>query len=153
MTLKHVFIICVLVPLWPGYGNAEESDAQSYWELGVTASSLIHPSIGYWWDRKGVRLTGMYLDKHHYEYHFNIGYEIKDSDNIQHSLNLLTSWVVASDPGADYKYAATGVAYGLNYKGYFLEIGLAVPWRDELGNLSDNPVVPCGYWGYIHRFN
>ena len=132
--------------------RAEDKDQQSYLELGITASTLIHPSIGYWWDRTGVRFTGMYLDRDHHEYHFNIGYEIDDSENVQHSINLLTSWVVGSDPGADYRYAATGIAYGFNYKGLFLEIGLAVPWRDDRGNLANDPVVPCGYWGYMHRF-
>ena len=61
-------------------------------------------------------------------------------------------WTAGSDPGADYRYGATGMAYGLNYRGFFLELGLAWPWRDDLGNLADDSVVPCGYLGYMHRF-
>jgi hypothetical protein len=138
--------------LWASHVRAEETDRPSYLELGLTASTCIYPSIGYWWGRTGARFTGMYFGEDWHEYHVNFGYEIDDSGDVQHSVNLLTSWVVGSDPGADYRYAATGVAYALNYKGLFLELGLAVPWRDELGNLAGDPVVPCGYWGYMHRF-
>lgn len=94
----------------------------------------------------------MYLNKDHRELHLNIGYALHDSQKVQHSINLLTSRVVGSDPGADYNFASTGVAYGLNYRGFFLEIGLAVPWRDDIGNLANDVVIPCGYLGYIHRF-
>ncbi len=139
--------------LWTSCIRADEKDKLSYPELGITTSLLIvHPSIGYWWDRTGLRFAGMYLNEDHNEFHLNIGYALYDSEKVQHSINLLTSWVAGSDPGADYKYGATGLAYGLNYRGFFLEIGLAHPWRDVLGNLAHDPVVPCGYWGYIHRF-
>ena len=133
--------------------GAEEKVRLSYPEAGITTSLLIiNPSIGYWWGRTGLRLTGMYLNKDHHEFHLNIGYQLYDSEKVQHSLNLLTSWFVGSDPGADYRFGATGIAYSLNYRGFFLEIGLATPWRDDIGNLADDPVVPCGYWGYIYRF-
>ncbi|MFH1009502.1 MAG: hypothetical protein V1800_18650 [Candidatus Latescibacterota bacterium] len=139
--------------LWASSIRAEEKDPLSYPELGITTSSLpIVPSIGYWWGRRGLRVTGMYLDKDHHEFHLNFGYAFHDSEKVQHSINLLTSWVAGSNPGADYRYGATGVAYSLNYRGFFLEAGLARPWRDDLGNLANDPVVPCGYWGYIHRF-
>ena len=139
--------------LCAGYVGANETEQKSYPELGVTATSLIiHPSIGYWWGRTGLRFTGMYVNKDHHEFHLNIGYGLYDSENVQQSINLLTSWVAGSDPGADYRYGATGIAYSLNYRGFFLEIGLARPWRDDLGNLAHDPVVPCGYWGYIYRF-
>jgi len=133
--------------------SAEENEQLSYPELGITTSFLIvHPSIGYWWGQTGVRFTGMYLNKDLHEFHLNIGYALYDSEKVQHSINLLTSWVAGSDPGADYRYGATGIAYGLNYRGFFLEIGLARPWRDDLGNLANDPVVPCGYFGYMYRF-
>ena len=142
----------VLSILWTSYISAKEKDQLSYPELGITSSLIIHPSIGYWWGRTGVRFAGMYLNKDHHAFHFNIGYGLYDSEILQHSINLLTSWIAGADPGADYKYAATGIAYGFNYRGLFLELGLARPWRDDLGNLADDPVVPCGYLGYIHRF-
>lgn len=133
--------------------SAEDQAHLSYPELGLTTSfSLVHPSIGYWWDHTGLRLTGMYVNRDLYEFHLNIGYGLYDTQTVQHSVNLLTSWVAESDPGADYRYAATGIAYSLNYKGFFVEIGLARPWRDDLGNLANDPVVPCGYCGYIYRF-
>jgi len=139
--------------LWTSGTRAEEKDQPSYPELGITASSLLlHPSIGYWFGRTGVRFTGMYLNKDQNEFHFNVGYRIFDTAKVQHGVNLLTSWVTGSDPGADYRYCSTGIAYSLNYRGIFLEIGLARSWRDEVGNLANNPVVPCGYWGYIYRF-
>lgn len=139
--------------LWASNIRAEVGEQPSYPELGITTSSLIiHPSVGYWWGSTGLRFTGMYLSKDHHEFHLNIGYGLYDSEKVQHSINLLTSWVAGSDPGADYRYVATGIAYSLNYRGFFFEIGLALPWRDDLGNLADDPVIPCGYWGYIFRF-
>jgi hypothetical protein len=132
--------------------SAQEDHTQSYFELGLTASMLVHPSIGYWWGDRGLRVGGMYLESRHYEFHLNIGHVIKDINNVQHTLNVLTSRIVGSDLGAHYDYSSTGIAYGLNYKGAFLEIGLAVPWQDEIGNLDDDPIIPCGYWGYIYRF-
>ena len=152
MTNIALTALVALLMLWANNVEAKDKEQLSYLELGITASTIIHPSIGYWWGRTGLRVTGMYLDKDHHEYHVNIGYALYDSETMQHSINLLTSWVAASDPGADYRYAATGIAYSLNYKGFFFEIGLARPWRDDIGNLANDPVVPCGYWGYIHRF-
>lgn len=137
----------------PGDIMAEDTAPLSYPELGLTTSTLIiHPGIGYWWGRTGLRFTGMYLNNDHHEFHLNIGFWLYDSDRVQHCINILTSRVAGSDPGADYKYAATGIAYSINYRGIFFEIGLARPWRDEIGNLANDPVVPCGYWGYIYRF-
>ena len=146
-------VFTALSILGPGYISAGEKDQQSYPELGITTSTLIvHPSIGYWWGRKGLRFTGMYLKKDLHEFHFNIGYALYDSETAQHSINLLTSKIAGSDPGADYDYWSTGIAYSLNYRGFFFELGLAYPWKDYLGNLSNDPVVPCGYFGYIYRF-
>lgn len=132
---------------------AAEDGPLSYPELGITSSlSLLHPSIGYWWNRRGVRLSGMYLKKDQHVFHLNFGYAVFDSEKVQHSINLLTSRISGSDPGADYRYWSTGIAYGVNFRGFFLELGLAHPWKDELGNLEDDPVIPCGYLGYIYRF-
>ena len=152
--IRRIISACaVFLLLGAGSLRAEEKKQPAYPELGITASSLlIHPSIGYWWDRIGMRVTGMYLDEEHHEFHFNIGYEVSGSEKVQQSINLLTSRVAGSDPGADYKYWATGLAYSINYKGFFMELGLAHPWKDELGNLADDPVIPCGYLGYIYRF-
>lgn len=145
--------IATLTILWISILSAEEQDRLSYPELGITTSfQLVHPNIGYWWNHTGLRLTGMYLNRNHQEFHLNIGYSLYDTKTVQHSVNLLTSWVVGNDPGANYKYAATGIAYSVNFKGLFFEIGLARPWRDDLGNLANDPVVPCGYWGFIYRF-
>jgi hypothetical protein len=152
--IRIVLSAFVALPiLWGSCIWAEEKSQLSYPELGITTSLIIiHPSIGYWWGRTGLRFTGMYLAKDHHVFHLNIGYGLYDSKKVQHSINILTSWVVGSDQGADYRYGATGIAYSLNYRGAFLEIGLARSWRDDLGNLVNDPVIPCGYWGYIYRF-
>lgn len=99
----------------------------------------------------------MYLAADHNEVHVNLGYKLSDTRRTQHSLNLLTGNIVGTDPGADYDYAYLGVAYGLNFSirrlsGFFFELGMAAVLRDRLGNLEDDPVVPCGYFGYIYRF-
>lgn len=134
------------------YAGADGVNTHSYPELGITTSLyIVHPSFGYWFGKTGIRFTGMYLTEDKYEFHLNFGYALYDTDKTQHTINLLSSCVSASDPGADYRYTATGLAYGINYRGFFLELGLAYPLRDDIGNLDD-PVIPCGYMGYIHRF-
>ena len=135
------------------YAGAEDVEGHSYPELGITTSlCMVHPSFGYWFGPAGIRINGMYLSKDKYEFHLNFGYALYDTERMQHSINLLTSGVSESDPGADYRYRSTGLAYGINYRGFFLELGLAYPWRDDLGNLENDPVIPCGYMGYIYRF-
>ena len=147
-----VAIPVLLFLILAGNVRAANQEYSSYPGVGVVLGLNLHPAVGYWWDRIGVRFSGMYKSKNDREYHLNFGYVLSDTGEMQHSLNLLTSRVVGSDPGADYDFAATGIAYGLNYKGFFLEVGLGIPWRDELGNVKDDPVVPVGYLGYIHQF-
>ena len=132
--------------------KADDSEYPSHMELGILASLYAHPSIGYWWGQYGLRFSGINHGRDEHEYHLNIGYVLSNINNIQHSINLITSRVVGSDPGADYNFNATGIAYGINYKGFFFELGLAIPWNDKIGNLENDPVVPAGYFGYIHRF-
>ncbi|MDH5464150.1 MAG: hypothetical protein OEW60_00900 [Thiovulaceae bacterium] len=144
-------LIFGLLLLLPNTVQARSSD--SYAEVGLVYTMLLQPTVGYWWGDYGVRVTGMYQDEAHNEYHLNIGYLLSDDGDVQHAVNLLTSWIVGSDAGANYDYAATGIAYSINYYGFFVELGLAIPWRDNLGNLANDPVVPCGKFGYIYRFD
>ena len=144
--------LAVLFILMAGNVSADNEQYPSYPELGIMLGLNVHPAVGYWWGRMGIRLSGMYKNKDDREYHLNFAYVLRDTEKVQHSMNVLTSRIVGSDPGADYDFAATGIAYGLNYNGFFLEIGLGVPWRDEIGNVKDDPVVPVGYLGYVHRF-
>ena len=152
MVRSMLFAVVSVIMLWTNTLGAEEQKKFSYPEVGITKSMLIRPSIGYWWNRTGVRLSGMYLNKDSHEFQSNIGYAFYDKVKLQQSINLVTSWVVGSDPGADYRFGATGLSYCINYRGFFFELGLAVPWRDDIGNLENDPVVPCLSWGYIYRF-
>ena len=143
-----------------GYGENEPRDLTevSYPEVGLTTSSLlISPNLGHWFGRVGIRLSGMYLGEDHQEAHLNVGYKWSDTARTQHSINLLTGKIVGSDPGADYDYTYLGIAYGLNfsikgYRGFFFELGMAKVLDDNLGNLADDPFVPCGSLGYMYRF-
>lgn len=146
--LALVFL-CFLVV---GNASADNREFPSYPESGIMLGLNVHPAVGYWWGRKGIRFSGMYKNRNDREYHLNFGYVLRDTGEAQHSINILTSRVVGSDPGADYDFAATGIAYGFNYKGVLLEIGLGIPWRDEIGNVKDDPMIPIGYLGYVHRF-
>ena len=152
MVRNMLFAVVAVMMLWTNVLEAEEQKKLSYPEVGITKSMLIRPSIGYWWNRAGFRLSGMYLNNDSHEFQFNFGYAFYDKVKMQQSVNLVTSWVVGSDPGADYRFGATGLSYCINYRGFFFELGLAVPWRDDIGNLEDDPVVPCLSWGYIYRF-
>lgn len=126
----------------------------SYPELGLTISGI---NLGYWHKRVGLRLSQYYLDEAHNEMMLNLGYKLSDNEKTQQSINLLAGRFVGSDPGADYDYAYVGIAYGLNfsihkYRGFFFELGMAKVLQDNLGNLADDPFVPCANIGYIYRF-
>ena len=126
----------------------------SYPELGLTISGI---NLGYWHKRTGLRLSHYYLNETRNEMMLNLGYKLSDNEKTQKSINLLAGRFVGSDPGADYDYAYAGIAFGLNfsilgYRGFFLELGMAKVLQDNLGNLADDPFVPCANIGYIYRF-
>ena len=156
------FLLCGSTLTWADrvYEENESRDLKevSYPEVGLTTSSLlISPNLGYWFGPMGVRFSGMYIGEEHNEAHLNLGYKWSDTAKTQHSINLLMGKIVGSDPGADYDYTYLGVAYGLNftikgYRGFFFELGMAKVLDDNLGNLADDPFVPCGSFGYMYRF-
>jgi len=126
----------------------------SYTELGLTISGI---NLGYWHKRTGLRLSHYYLNETRNEMMLNLGYKLSDNEKTQKSINLLAGRLVGSDPGADYDYAYVGIAYGLNfsilgYRGFYIELGIAKVLQDNLGNLADDPFVPCANIGYIYRF-
>ena len=123
-------------------------------DLGLTFSGI---NLGYWYNRIGLRLSHYYLNETRNEMMLNLGYKLSDNEKTQKSINLLAGRYVGSDPGADYDYAYVGIAYGLNfsilgYRGFFIELGMAKVLQDNLGNLADDPFVPCATIGYIYRF-
>jgi len=152
MIRNMLFMVVVVLMLCANALEAGEQIKLAYPEAGITRSMFFRPSIGYWWNHLGVRLSGMYLGEDEQDFQINLGYAFYEKIKLQQSINLVTCWVVGSDPGADYKFGASGLAYNINYRGFFFELGLAVPWRDDIGNLEDDPVVPCMSWGYIYRF-
>jgi len=156
MNVKKIvtcMLLIIFMLLCTNAMGTENNNKPSYWELGINSSlRLFRPSVGYWWNPLGVRFSGIYLAADDQEFQFDLGYAFHDSHKIQHSINLVTFSEVGSDPGADYDFIATGVTYSVNYRGLFLELGLAVPWKDDIGNLENDPVVPCLNWGYIYRF-
>ena len=126
----------------------------SYPELGLTISGI---NLGYWHKRTGLRLSQYYQNIAHNQMMLNLGYKLSDNEKTQQSINLLVGRIVGSDPGADYDYVYLGIAYGLNfsilgYRGFFLELGVAKVLQDNLGNLANDPFVPCTNIGYIYRF-
>ena len=166
--MRNILFIIIIASMlfgsvvWAAEVNKESKPKDlkniSYPEIGLTGFPLlISPNLGYWFGSIGIRLSGMYLNKNHNSVHFNLGYKFSDNEKTQKSINLLSGLIVGSDPGADYNYTYLGVAYGLNfsikkYRGFFIEIGIAKVLHDHLGNLKDDPFVPCGTFGYIYRF-
>lgn len=135
-------------------GTRRDLKKASYPELGLTTAGI---NLGYWYNRTGLRLSQFYLSETRNHMMLNIGYKLSDTPKTQHSINLLAGRYVGSDPGADYDYAYAGIAYGLNFsilgcRGFFGELGLAKVLQDNLGNLADDPFVPCANIGFIYRF-
>ena len=122
----------------------------SYPEAGLILWTS--PNIGYWFGPFGIRLSGMYRNEEHNAAHLNLGYKLLDNKTRQHSINILIGKIVGSDPGADYDYTYIGGAYSINYRGLFLEVGVAKALLDELGNVKREPLLPLLNVGYIYRF-
>jgi hypothetical protein len=134
--------------------NMKDLKGASYPELGLTTSGI---NLGYWHKRFGLRLSHYYLNETRNGMMLNIGYKLSEDEKTQKSINLLAMRYVGSDPGADYDFAYLGIAYGLNfsilgYRGFFIELGIAKVLQDNLGNIADDPFVPCSSIGYIYRF-
>lgn len=148
----EIFLFLSLILLLWGQPVSGE-DELSYPEAGLTFSGLlVQPTFGWWFGRAGIRAGGMFYGSDNYRYFFNLAWAFFDKPNLQQSVNILTSHTVGSDPGADYDFWSTGIAYGINFYGFFLELGIGIPWRDNLGNVKDDPVVPCGCLGYLYQF-
>lgn len=134
--------------------NISDLKDASYPELGLTTYGI---NLGYWYGRTGLRLSNYYLNETRNGMMLNLGYKLSDNEKTQQSINLVTGRYVGSDPGADYDFAYAGIAYGLNfsimgYRGFFMELGIGQVIQDNLGNLADDPFVPCAILGYIYRF-
>jgi len=154
-------VVTVASVLYSGEAVAEEKSRdlkhESYPELGILISPpIVSPAFGYWFGPYGVRVSGMYLKEDLNEFHLNLGYKRLDNEKKQRSINILLSRIEGSDQGADYDYTSLGVAYSWNslfgVRGLFAELGMAKVLHDNLGNVTDEFLVPCGYIGYMYRF-
>ena len=149
-----VFVLYGTGDVWSDESNLIDLKEVSYPELGLTSYGI---NLGYWYKRTGLRLSQYYLNETRNGMMLNLGYKLSDTEKTQTSINLLAARYVGSDPGADYDFAYAGIAYGLNfsilgYRGFFIELGIATVLQDNLGNLADDPFVPCSNIGYIYRF-
>ena len=149
-----VSVLCGTGDAWSDESNLRDLQEVSYPELGLTSYGI---NLCYWRERTGFRLSQYYLNEDRNGMMLNFGYKLSDNAKTQKSINLLAGRYVGSDPGGDYDYAYVGIAYGLNfsvlgYRGFFIELGMAKVLQDNLGNLADDPFVPCANIGYIFRF-
>jgi len=148
-------VLCGTSDIWADEkSKPRDLKEASYPELGLTTSGI---NLGYWHKRTGLRLSQYYLNRTRNKMMLNLGYKLSDNEKTQQSINLLAGRSVGSDPVTDYDYAYLGIAYGLNfsilgYRGFFFELGMAKVLQDNLGNLADDPFVPCANIGYIYRF-
>jgi len=132
---------------------------ESYFEAGVTVwiPAGINIDVGYWYSHVGIRLSGGYWDwlnsKFGYGYQCNINYKLLDNKTWLHNLGLIigrseSGPVSLEEPCCDWTYV--GLAYDLNYKGFFLEVQLQKPIEIRRGSFRE--IVPLFQLGYIRRF-
>ncbi len=126
----------------------------SYFEIGANLGfpALLNGAVGYWLGPVGLRLSGMYWGDDTQEgrngIQCDIGYKLSDNANTRHSLAVAGG--ISREPCCDWSYL--GAVYSLDYKWFFLEIGLGkiVEIRREVGPLgSSHAIVQVGY---MHRF-
>lgn len=124
----------------------------SYFEMGTNIGmpATINVAIGYWFGPVGLRLSGMYwgegTQKGTNGVQFNAGYKL--SDNAKSLQNLGVAVGREQGPGCDWSYL--GPVYNLNYKWFFLEIGLAKVLKVKRGAFGSLQFI--FQIGYMHRF-
>jgi hypothetical protein len=163
-TLAVVSILLLSAPGRAFAGTSAKGDsppaaarlpADSYFEAGVELHPfiIVKPTLGYWCRSFGVRIGGGYLSGNRHDLRLDLGYKFGDDGRWRHAAHLVVGQTKGSDPGADYDYSYAGLAYELNYRGFYLELGLGKDFVDRVGNLDGDPVVPVGtLLGYLYQF-
>jgi hypothetical protein len=131
------------------------SASDSYFEAGLELNLFTYANLtlGYWFGHIGARITGGYIADDSNDVRFDLGYKFFDNGRWRHATHLVVGRTEGSDPGADYNYAYVGLAYELNYRGFYVELGLGKDFVDRIGNLDKDPVVPVGtLLGYLYQF-
>ncbi len=121
-----------------------------YPEAGILFGSPAFPnfSAGYWFGPFGLRVSGMYNERHMNGIQFDAAFKLSDSRKFMHSIGAAVGR--SQDPGCDYSYA--GPAYSFNYKGFFLEAGVSKVFNVQRGDFSDLPYWVIFQVGYMWRF-
>ena len=131
------------------------SASDSYFEAGLEFNPFTYANLtlGYWFGHIGARISGGYIADDSNDLKIDLGYKIIDNGRWRHSAHLVLGQTEGSDPGADYNYSYAGVAYELNYRGLYVELGLGKDFIDRIGNLDGDPVIPVGtLLGYLYQF-
>ena len=150
--LRLIVLPVTSVVMLAGSAGAQEEQVDlrtSYPEVGLITSGV---NAGYWHRGMGIRLSGYYFDENNNHLMLNLRHRLSGREDRQQSINLLLGNINTSEPWADYDFSYIGLAYGANYKGFSVEVGLAKALRDGLNNVKDELVLPYGTMGYVHRF-
>ena len=115
---------------------------ESYTEVGVTFSHplSLNGVAGYWLGPIGIRMTGMYLGSTDAGVQLNLGYKFIDNEKNRHSWGILLGWM--------YDAGYAGIAYHLNYRSFFAELG----WAGIIGRHFRSSQGYLLQIGYMHRF-
>ena len=154
--------LSVLLASPPAFADADSAGAartpsasDSYVEAGLWLNPFTYanPLLGVWLGHLGVHVSGSYLASDRYDMFADVGLKFVDNGRWRHAVHVIVGQTRGSDPGADYDYAYAGLAYELNFRGLFIELGLGKDFVDRLGNLEDDPVIPVGtLLGYAYQF-
>ena len=101
-----------------------------FWEAGLIFGSpiFLNPLVGYHINRFGLQLSGMYYSQDEYGLQIALPYCFYRGEHSSHSLALefvrsfvdtATSRTIGKD-----SYAGFGVSYQLNWRGFFLGLGV-----------------------------
>lgn len=133
---------------------AKPAASDSYFEAGLGFNPFTYAdlNLGYWFGNLGARVAGGYLAHDRNDVRLDLGYKFIDTGRWRHAAHLVVGQTEGSDPGADYNYSYVGLAYELNYRGFFAELGLGKDFVDRIGNLDGDPVIPVGTLGYLYPF-
>jgi hypothetical protein len=126
-------------------------DLKSVWYFeagGILGSPSIGGIVGYWFGPVGIRVSGGYQEKRMNGIQFNLGYKLTDNNKTRHAVGVALGR--SQDRGCDYSYL--GPVYDLNYKWFFLEIGVGKVFNVKRGDFSDLPWWIILQVGYMHRF-
>jgi len=139
--MKKIIAIISIIFLFPHLSSAKI-------EIGANfgAPAFFNAALGYWPNKFGLRLSGMYFDQSNNGCQFNLIYKYFDDGKVNRSWGIALA--SSQDVGCDWSYL--GPVYNYTNEHFFLELGIAKPIAVRRGDFSKIFIFPIFQIGYMY---